>query len=87
MRKNCPAGEIVDFQFDNPVIAYRIKNFTEGAIYHTYKSDFVLSETSKVASNFGEDTKINEFINQSAFLNVKVKADVTGEVEVQPIKF
>ncbi len=87
MRKICNAGETTEFQFDKPVMEYRVKNFTDSDILVTHKDEFAEIESSKIKSMYGEDFNVCEFEYQAKRLTVKVKAEKEGEVEVSLVRF
>lgn len=89
-RLNVNANETVKFVFDVWASSFFVKNFTDGAILICLGDIFVESESIKIPANFAEEIE-NNFNEQVAkyttkqYTTVTVKAEKTGEVEVQCI--
>lgn len=90
-RLNVNASEVTKFVFDVLASSFFIKNFTDGAILVCLGDTFEESESIKIPANFAEEIE-NNFYEQVAkyttkqYTTVTIKAEKTGEVEVQCIK-
>lgn len=78
-------GAFTEYKFDVYSKSFFVKNFTEEAVYVTFKNDGDEDGSFKIPAGMGEEVYINKGTTPNYPDTIYVKG--TGEVEVEALEF